>query len=209
MSSPDAGPPRRCRPARLFAAVAALALVATVVVFAAARAGSWLVVADADAPADAAVVLAGNPALRGSRAADLYRSGRVHRIVLTTPEDVSPLLRGIAPPEVEVTHRLLMRLGVPDSAIVVLRDTVHSTREEAAAVDRHLVRLGTRIIVVTSDVHTRRTRCTFRRRLGGRAEVQVVPAFDARYDLRRWWRSEAGLLAVFLELAKTAYHFPC
>ena len=173
------------------------------------RAGVWLVVADSTQSVDAAVVLSGAPALRVPRAARLYRNGHTRRIILTTMDGPSPLLHSVVPSEHEQSLYLLSRLGVPDSAVLVLADTVASTRDEARAVASRLPFLGRRIAIVTSDIHTRRARCVFRNTVAENIEVVMLPTYDPRYDLRSWWRTEAGLVAVFLEWATTLYHHWC
>lgn len=154
----------------------------------------------------AAVLLAGNVTVRGPRAALLYRRGLARTVVVTTPKSVLSRLDPSVPGAAPVTVAVLRRLGVPDSAILVLRDTVNSTDDEARAVAARLPALGSRMGVVTSAIYTRRARCTFRHEIGHRAEVVAVPAPDPSYDVAQWWATETGWVAVFEEWAKVIFH---
>jgi len=71
----------------------------------------------------------------------------------------------------ETMKRLLLRLGVPESQIV-LEPTSRTTHDEAVLIRPMIDRLGVdHVVLVTSDVHMRRSMATFRR-----AGMEAIPA---------------------------------
>ncbi|HZP42469.1 MAG TPA: YdcF family protein [Candidatus Binatia bacterium] len=188
-------------------AVAAVAAVAAAFVFA----GRVLVVADPLPPsADAIVILAGSIADRTLEAADLYRAGVAPRVLVTRerlPRGEAALrARGIAlPPADRQTIDVLEQLGVPPSAIRLLRRRNTSTESEARTIARdactHRYR---RLVVVTSRPHTRRARLILRRALGPRVAVAVRPSRYDPFSARRWWRVRRDAKLVLSEYQKLA-----
>jgi uncharacterized SAM-binding protein YcdF (DUF218 family) len=103
----------------------------------------------------------------------------------------------------------LRQLGVPETAITVMPREVDNTAEEAAVTREVASRSGwTRLIVVTSKYHSRRTRFAFRREFNG-TPVQIIVR-TSRYDSakpERWWHDRADVRSVLQEYAKLLlYH---
>jgi uncharacterized SAM-binding protein YcdF (DUF218 family) len=166
----------------------------------------FLTVEDPIAPAEIIYVLGGEAYVRPTKAAELYKAGLAPRIVIPQPEDAPSHALVVMPNLVDVAVALLEKLGVPDSAIVVLRipggstSTVEDARLFRDYVTRHDVR---RAIVVTSMFHSRRTRWAIRKALGDApVEVMMAPAQDSRFNERNWWTVEAGILAYVEEYLK-------
>jgi uncharacterized SAM-binding protein YcdF (DUF218 family) len=159
-------------------------------------AGECWVVDDGVGKADAIVVLSDDNyyADRAAHAAELYHARWAPRIVAS-----GRMLRrhaGIA----ELMQRDLTERGVPADAVVGLPHTADSTREEAQVVQQLVAERGWhRILVVTSNYHTRRTRYIYRRVFPAAMEVRVVPARDSRYDSEHWWESRQGVKLFFYE----------
>lgn len=206
----DAPPPRLRR-----AAVAATALVALgLAAFLARRPlltalGRALVVADSPVPADAILVLNGAP-FRSVRAAQLYHAGYAPRVLIVRGQPLPPVLRGIQAQETDMAVAVLRREAVPDSAIRIIepRRPVTSTREEAEAFVAFARANGIRrILLVTSEFHSRRARWSLRHVAGG-AQLDIVstPAPDWGFGPEDWWRSESGLITVVEEFLKFAYY---
>jgi hypothetical protein len=57
-----------------------------------------------------------------------------------------------------------------------------------------------RVLVVTSNFHTRRARHIFVRVFRDSADVRVIAARDSGYDPADWWHSRTGIKSFFLEL---------
>ena len=182
-----------------------LAPVIILTIFALARLGSFLVVEDALAKADAIFVLGGTRYERPLEAVALFHAGWAPRVTLMrqiSDNGELDLMRRGVPYRREVDEQIdvLVRLGVPRSSITVLNEA-NSTAEEADA----LYRIATqeqwrRAIVVTSKQHTRRARLVMRRRLAGTGIDVVIRASrldDA--DVEHWWRSRATLRFTLFE----------
>jgi uncharacterized SAM-binding protein YcdF (DUF218 family) len=199
----------RIRRIVLRAAVAAVlvAMVAAAVLLR--GAGRYLVVAQALQRSDAIVVLGGTRVERWLEAVDLYREGWSPRIVLSQGRVEAAELRlrqsGIRfPSEIELVRDAMVQMQVPASAIVVLPALLDNTAEEAMAVREAAAAAGwRRLIVVTSNYHTRRTLFAFERELRGTSIETRVRA--TRYDLvmpDRWWTVRADFRYVVSELQK-------
>ncbi|HET7321642.1 MAG TPA: YdcF family protein [Longimicrobiaceae bacterium] len=163
-------------------------------------------VQDSLRPADLIMVLGGDIHTRPARGAELYRSGLAPRLVLARVADMPDTRAGFYPNETDASVRYLRHLGVPDSALVVLRtpEGVTSTAEEAEALRRYLAdHPAERIILVTDRYHTRRARWIFRRTLEGTGtRVLVTAAPNPTYDVDRWWKYEDGMVKYFDEYVK-------
>ena len=159
-------------------------------------AGEWWVVDDGLAPADAIILLSDDNyfADRAARAAELYHGRWAPRIVAS-----GRMLRryaGIA----ELMQRDLVERGVPADAVLRLAHTADSTREEAQVAQRLVVERGWhRVLVVTSNYHTRRTRYIYRRVFPPAVEVRVAPARDSAFDPEHWWQSRREVKLFFYE----------
>jgi len=171
-------------------------------------AGEWLSAADRPQKADAILVLGGDFS-RPFQAADLYRQGLARKIYVSVPvrKDDYRLLdeAGIAfPRDEEVVRQVLLKKGVPASAIEYLGKDSISTAAEAQAARALFARGTPRLLVVTSPYHLRRARMTF---------ADALPAADIRviatsYDPlpQAWWKDQSAARNVLLELAKIGYY---
>lgn len=174
-------------------------------------AGRWLAVeGDAPAASDVAVVLAGSYD-RTLHAADLYRQGKVRRIVISRPEPEPVHLRlarrGISIVSEEETQRqILKHLGVPPGVTDVLPGSSRNTRDESIALARYLGDRPLRVIVVTSPFSARRAAIILGHYVTRGQQVQVVATPYEEFEWR-WWRDPASARVVLLELAKVIYFF--
>ncbi len=174
-------------------------------IFALSRLGSFLVVQDPLAKADAIFVLGGTRYERPLEAVELYKAGWAPRITvmrqIADNGERELMKRGVPyRREVDEQVEVMARLGVPSSAITILNEA-NSTAEEADA----LYQIGTRerwtrVIVVTSKQHTRRARLVMRRRMAGTGvEVVVQPTRLDDADVERWWRNRSTLRFTLFE----------
>jgi uncharacterized SAM-binding protein YcdF (DUF218 family) len=159
--------------------------------------GEFWVVEDPPEKADAIFLLGDDnyDADRATRAAELYREGWAPRIVAS-----GRFLRQYAS-IAELMQRDLADRGVPPDAVQRMPSLAGNTREEAVLLRRLADRQHwRRVIVVTSNFHTRRTRHIYTRVFRDSADVLIVAARDGGYTPAGWWRSRSGLKIFFLEL---------
>lgn len=160
--------------------------------------GRFLVVQDPLDRADVIVVLAGE--LRDERvrqAAELYHQGYASRLLLSGSEEMA----GISVTEIQRSQAVAF--GVPDSVLLYETDST-STHDQARNVRPILERLGARrAIVVTSSVHTRRTRYIFRKVFeGSSVEIRVYPVQRDLWSPVEWWTRDQDTELLVLEYIK-------
>lgn len=171
-------------------------------------AGWWLKLDDEPRPADALVILAGDPR-RAIHAAELYRRGLAPVIYLGSPRDEQrQALRdhGLPLPSLEEANLAVLALkGVPPQAVRVYGRELMSTVEEAEALGAALAPDQTRLLVVSSASHCRRARLILSAALPGR-ELIMSPTPYERFE-RKWWTHQGSASAVLAEVAKLAFYF--
>ena len=182
-----------------------LAPVLLIGIFALRGLGSWLVVQDPLAKADAIFVLGGTRFERPLEAVELYKAGWAPRIALMRQVsdygEVHLMQQGIPyPREVDAQVDVMVRLGVPESAITIFNEA-NSTAEEAdtlyeAATANH----WSSVIIVTSKQHTRRARLVMTRRTApiGLTVVTRYSRYD-QADTDRWWTNRSVLRFTLFE----------
>ena len=97
---------------------------------------------------------------------------------------------------------------MPPENIVVLPGLVATTHDEAKALAAFLEdHPDVRVLVVTSDYHTRRSRWILFRSLADRSDaVSFVSAPTDYYDMDRWWRDQWGMRIVASEYLKLPFY---
>lgn len=161
-------------------------------------AGSFWVKSDPPASSDVIVVLSDDDftADRSTRAADLYHDGWAPRVV-GSGRWLRPYL-SIA----ELMQRDLEARGVPHQAIIPFAHNAANTLEELKGIRGFSEQHGwKRIMIVTSNYHTRRTRYLCDHVFPADVHVLVVAAPDHEYDPDSWWKTRAGLKTFFHEFA--------
>jgi uncharacterized SAM-binding protein YcdF (DUF218 family) len=150
---------------------------------------SWLV-EDSLEKSDAIVELSIDNfyANRATRAAELYRQGLAPLVVASGVR-----LRPYAGVGELMEHDLIER-GVPKEKILRFPQDAENTREEAEV----LMKLATeknwkRVIIVTSNYHTRRTRYIFRRVFPGNIALSVASARDGDFDPEHWYEKRKSI----------------
>jgi uncharacterized SAM-binding protein YcdF (DUF218 family) len=167
----------------------------------------WIV-SDEVTRADAVVVLGGQINVRPFVAADLYRKGLVNKILVSNNREDQAAAIGAVQGDTEANRRVLLKLGVPESAIETFGLVNTSTRDEAVAlrewVDRHGV---TTIIIPTEVFAARRVRWIFQREFAEGGVRIEVPSFETKYYTRvDWWKTSDGLIAFQNEVIKYLYY---
>ena len=165
---------------------------------------AFLIIEDSLEPAAAIVALGGDPPFREMEAAKLYRAGWAPRVVIVrgARREESRTLQdmGIEVGETwELSREVLIRQGVPASAIVVPEEEAEGTIEELQAVYRAVGSKDTPAILVTSKYHTRRTRLTWHHVTAGRSRGIVRSSGQDPFDPTRWWRERRFVLSVVRE----------
>jgi uncharacterized SAM-binding protein YcdF (DUF218 family) len=152
-------------------------------------AGSFWVVDEPAEHADVIIVLGDDnyEGDRAARAAELFREGVAPQVVAS-----GRMLRPYASIAEMIAHDLEEH-GVPEASVIKFSSRAANTREEAVAL-RGLVRSHrwTRVVVVTSNYHTRRARFIYRRVFAPEINVRVLSAPDSDFDVSHWWQTRLG-----------------
>ena len=159
---------------------AAAGIAALLVVFAA-GAGRALVV-DAPERSDVILVLAGETDRRPVRALELLDQGYGRRVVI----DVPAAAKTYGFTQIELAERYVE--GLPQAARVgVCPIDGLSTRDESHDAERCLAREdATKILIVTSDFHTRRALNIFRHEIHSKSFSVAASRDDTQFGTR-WW----------------------
>lgn len=165
--------------------------------------GRWLTVEDPLEKAQALVVLSGRMPIRAIEAARLYRAGYAPEIWLTRTAEPAASLEAIHIAYIGedfYNTRILMHEGVPENAIRILEEPVVNTADEVRVVAAELGRHGdSRVILVTTKVHTRRVRALWKRLANARMHAIVRASRDDPFQPGHWWRTTADALDVVRE----------
>jgi hypothetical protein len=161
--------------------VPVLVLAGVFLVVLGAKAGSFLVL-DAPRPSDVILVLAGETNHRPERALQLLAQGFGRRIVLDVPTNAKIY---------ELTQIHLAEKYIQDlpqaTAISICPIDGLSTRDETKDVEKCLAQdSDKRVLIVTSDFHTRRALSVLRREIHGH-EYSIAAARDQEQFGVRWW----------------------
>jgi uncharacterized SAM-binding protein YcdF (DUF218 family) len=160
--------------------------------------GSFLEKSEAPQRADAAFVVAGD--ISGHRilkAAQLVREGYVPKAIVSGPEGMYGFH------ESDLAIPFAEQAGYPESYFLPFPNRALSTNEEAHAAAEEFQKLGVkRVLLVTSDYHTRRAGNLFRAAAPD-VDFVVVAARDDHFSPRGWWRDREGRKTFVTEWAKT------
>ena len=160
--------------------------------------GAYLVKAGLPQKADAALVLAGDGwGNRVLTAAQLARDGFVPKVLVSGPDGA------YGNHECDLAIPFAVKHGYPESYFVHMEHSARSTVAEAQAVLPVIRRMGIRrLIVVTSNFHTRRAGAIFRR-LAPDLTILVVAAPDKSFTADGWWHRREGQKTFVVEWEKT------
>ena len=154
--------------------------------------GAQFLVMNDPKPADVILVLAGGADARPSRALELAAGGYAPRIVVDVPDRSQFYGRS----ELD-----LAREWAAKQAVAVEVCPIHglSTKEEAHDARSCLTAAhARRVLIVTSDFHTRRAFSTLRRELPN-YEFAIAAAYDPTQFGIRWWQHREWTKTTFYE----------
>jgi uncharacterized SAM-binding protein YcdF (DUF218 family) len=160
--------------------------------------GAYLVHEDKPQQADFAFVLAGDfYGNRVVRAGELVRQGYVPKVIVSGPSGNYGLY------ECDLAIPFAVRAGYPESYFLHFEHEAHSTQEESVNAVAELKKLGAkRVLLVTSDYHTRRSARIFRAAAPD-VEFTVVAAPDKFFSPSGWWHNREGRKTFLTEWEKT------
>lgn len=185
-------------PMRFFKLAIVLVLFAILLALAS-QAGRVLVV-DAPQKSDVIVVLAGETRVRPARALELLRQGMGTHVLLDA--ETREIVYG--QPLVDIAQRYVDGLSEKNH-VSVCPIAGFSTFAEVGDVKRCIEGMGARrILLVTSDFHTRRALLIFRKRLP-EYEVSVAAARNPAVFGDSWWKNREWAKTVLDEWMKTVW----
>jgi DUF218 domain len=156
-------------------------VVAAMLLTFAANAGGLLVV-DAPQPSDVILVLAGETDRRPARAVQLLQQGYAPRVVIDVPAEA----KIFGSTELQLAEKYVQDLPQASSIRICPIEGL-STRDESHDAEKCLAREdGRRILIVTSEFHTRRALSIFRHELRGYSFSVAMARDDAEFGTR-WW----------------------
>jgi uncharacterized SAM-binding protein YcdF (DUF218 family) len=165
--------------------------------------GRWLVAEDPPQKASAIAVLSGRMPSRALEAARIYREGYAPEVWLTRTAEPGASLEALSVPfigEESYERQILMRKGVPESAIRVLDPPIVNTADEMLVIGQALENKKQRtVIIVTSKVHTRRVKALWKQLSAAKGEAIVRGVSDDGFDPGHWWGNTTDALDVVRE----------
>lgn len=160
--------------------------------------GNFLVKAGPPEKADTIVVLGGDGyGRRIFKAGDLIRAGYAPNAIISGPNGMYGNY------ESDLAIPFAVKAGYPESYFIPLRHEARSTEAEARVVVDKLHEMGAkRVILVTSNYHTRRAGLIFRRTAPD-LTFFVVAAPDEYFKPDSWWRDREASKTFLYEWMKT------
>ncbi len=164
--------------------------------------GQYLVLAEPPSKADLIIVLGGD--LSGTRAmkgCQLLKQGYAGELWLSG----LPAIYGIA--EGDLAREFVRKHDCVDDRITPIRERVDSTRDEAISLARMMTQRGVkRILLVTSNFHTRRAGNTFRQYTSG-VEIVTVSGDEVEFPVDGWWKYRHSRRTFVYEWLKTVSYW--
>jgi len=160
--------------------------------------GNFLVKAGSPEKADVIVVLAGDGfGHRILTAADLIKQGYAPKALISGPDGNYGIY------ECDLAIPFAVRAGDPESYFTHLEHHARSTLDEAKVIVEKLREMGVkRVLLVTSNFHTRRAGKIFRRTAPD-IDFIVVAAPDEFFQPDNWWHNREASKTFVYEWMKT------
>lgn len=164
--------------------------------------GSYLVMEESLQKVPVIVVLAGEAPFRAMEAAELYKDGWATKIILTRGkrDQAYYALESLGIKFTDYNREILLRLGIPGDAVVLLDEEVENTVQELSAVIRLLRANGWKhVIVVTSKTHSRRSAVIWNHLSQGNPKAIVRWAKRDPFVVDNWWKKRGYAFVVLRE----------
>ena len=154
-------------------------------------------------PVEVVFILGGDLESRPFVAAEIYKAGFASKVLVSKPQPHSLDFLG-GRTEGDLTREVLLKLDVPDEALIDLPLSVDSTRGEMESLREYVGKNQVRrLAIVTSDFHTCRAQILATRILASSgAEIHIVSSPTDDCTPADWWRSESGIGVYVLETVK-------
>ena len=166
--------------------------------------GRWLIVEDPLQHACAIAVLSGRMPSRALEASRLYRSGYASEVWLTHSVEPGATMAKLSVPfsgEDAYDKLILVHQGVPENAIRILDPPILNSEDEINTIAQAAqTQTNKKVIIVTSKVHTRRTKALWDRLSASQGQAIVRGVSDDSFDAARWWHSTTDVLDVVREV---------
>ena len=170
--------------------------------------GRFLIVSEQPETADAIVVLGGGDPARAYQAVQLYRDHKAPQIVITTgnpPRIYEQMKRDGVHLFLSYENylRVISGYGVPDDKILRVENYAGDTLEEMKQIRQFAdQRRWKKLIVVTSNFHTRRAKLVARYVMEPDIKVQVVESQSDSFDPDAWWKTQEDIRTLAVEFEK-------
>lgn len=165
----------------------------------------WIV-SDTVTKADAAVVLGGGLEDRPFAAAELYQKGLVKKILISQVDEDRVASIGVVVSHTELNREVLLKLGVPASAIETFGSINRSTKDEALSLHAWAERNNASTFIVPTEIFsTRRVQFIFRRELAKKT-IEVLSLEPRQYTKDDWWKTDTGIISFQNEVLKYLYY---
>jgi len=164
--------------------------------------GGYLVKAEPPVKADIILVLAGDGfGHRILTGAQLARQGYAPKVLVSGPDGFYSNY------ECDLAIPFGVKAGYPESMFLHLEHHAHSTEAEAQVAVEKLRAIGVkRVLLVTSDYHTRRAGKIYHRAAPD-LEVHVAAAPDEYFRADSWWKEREARKIFLFEWMKTVAQF--
>jgi len=156
-----------------------------------------LLVVNRPEPSDVILVLAGETDHRPARGLELLREGYGRRMMIDVPAEAK--MYGFT--DVELAQLYIRNLPAAGS-VTICPITGLSTRDESHDAEKCLAKEpGSRVLIVTSDYHTRRALNIFRHEVRGKS-FAVAAAYNDEEFGTRWWGRRQWAKTFLMESTK-------
>jgi hypothetical protein len=132
----------------------------------------------------------------------------VKTVLVSQVDDDRAVAIGAAPGHTEANREVLLKLGVPATAIETFGMANKNTKDEAVALRAWAKRHHPSALIIPAESFTaRRLRWLFDREFSGQPIQIEVPPFDPPgYARTNWWQNENGIVTFQNEILKYIYY---